>query len=101
MKNPPEKKQFEKLCEVVTSNLGLLYEHSTFRAEFKAKFGRDLNAELLCALDEFVHFDPSLVNRATIIAQFCVQIFDKRTTFVIALWFFFARRVVCAAFVRS
>jgi hypothetical protein len=40
--NPPEKKQFEKLCEVVSNNLDLLYESATFRTEFKNKFGRDL-----------------------------------------------------------
>ena len=40
--NPPEKKQFDNLCEVVSKNLDLLYEHSTFRTEFKNKFGRDL-----------------------------------------------------------
>ena len=42
IENPPEKKQFEKLCEVMTKNLDLLYEHSVFRTEFKNKFGRDL-----------------------------------------------------------
>jgi hypothetical protein len=40
--NPPEKKQFENLCAVLASNLDLLYEHPTFRAEFKNKFGPDL-----------------------------------------------------------
>lgn len=40
--NPPEKKQFEKLCEVVSNNLDLLYESAAFRTEFKNKFGRDL-----------------------------------------------------------